>query len=72
MSLYHVKCEPMPGHKNKAMGDPTIRYRVLLLHVPASYIDWKKAKTMGSNLTGEQAEELEDRMYRQYVQQPEV
>jgi len=63
---YQVKTEPMPEHSNKAAGDPTTRYRVLVLHLPGSIIDWANAKVRATNLTFEEASKLEDELSEIY------
>jgi hypothetical protein len=63
--MYQFKTEPMPRDRNKAVGDPSIRYRVLMLLVPGSFIDWSKAQIMGTDLTEQSALDLEDRLETQ-------
>jgi hypothetical protein len=67
--MYHFRIDPMPQDRNKALGDPSLRYMVLMVYVPASIIDWSRAKVVGRNLTAEKAQELEERLEKQYNKQ---
>jgi hypothetical protein len=60
--MYQFSIDPMFEHKHKPIGDPTVRYRLLRVYVPASIVDWSKAEVMGDNLTLEDAKALQKRL----------
>jgi len=64
--MYQFTIDPMPQDRHKAVGDPTTRYMVRMVYVPASIVDWSKAKVMGRNLTEQDAYDLEERLSKAY------
>lgn len=66
--MYQFAIEPMFQHRRNAVGDPTTRFQVLMVYVPASIVDWSKATVMGENLTFEEAEALEEKLEKTYGQ----
>ncbi len=60
--MYQFSIDPMFEHKHRPIGDPSVRYRVLRVYVPASIVDWSKAEVMGHNLTFEEAKALKERL----------
>ena len=64
--MYQFTIDPMPQDRHKAVGDPTTRYMVRMVYVPASIVDWSKAKVMGRNLTEQDAYDLEEQLSKAY------
>ena len=64
--MYQFTIDPMPQHRNKAIGDPTTRYMLRMVYVPASIVEWSKAKIMGKDLTEQEAYDLEERLSKVY------